>query len=250
MRVLLIRPNRNEADAEALSRWGIDTDNDPYLEISSAHNDNGAKKMLAALARPEPKWLIITSTNSLRYWQESLPPGMVEKVIKQSSSIRFAAIGEQTKQQLHDLGAHDVMIADRFDAHSLAASLSHSEPLPVVIPSGSIAMKTLDNSLRVLGFTVISEVVYQTRPTPETPSSVSAIAAGDYDAVLLRSPSAARAFLAHNPRPKLALMCGGQSTARAVIDAGAHPDLVVSNPAPEPLAEEIFNYFSKGNHHD
>ena len=243
MKVLLIRPNRNEADAEALAEFGIETQIDPYLAISQVSNVLGAQKMLDALRSETEKWLILTSSNSLQYWQNLLDPGELEKVVFESESIQFAAIGQQTRRQLFALGANEVVVADRFDSASLAKTLSGGNPIPVVIPAGSIAMQTLDNSLSALGFDVISEVVYQTNPAVTPPNSISQIAAGVFDAVLLRSPSAARTFLSMNPSPRLSIICGGNTTAKAVQALGVKPDLISADPSPEAIARAVSAYF-------
>ncbi|MEZ7820633.1 MAG: uroporphyrinogen-III synthase [Aquiluna sp.] len=243
MKILLIRPNRNDADAAALAKFGIKTEIDPYLEISQVNNVLGAQKMLDALRSKAEKWLILTSSNSLQYWQNLLSPGELEKVVFESESIQFAAIGQQTKKQLFALGANEVVVADRFDSASLAKTLSGGKPIPVVIPAGSIAMQTLDNSLSGLGFDVISEVVYQTNPVVTAPNSVRQIAAGVFDAVLLRSPSAARTFLSKNPSPRLSIICGGNTTAKAVQALGVKPDLIAADPSPDAIAKAVSAYF-------
>jgi uroporphyrinogen-III synthase len=243
MKILLIRPNRNDADAAALAKFGIKTEIDPYLEISQVNNVLGAQKMLDALRSKAEKWLILTSSNSLQYWQNLLSPGELEKVVFESESIQFAAIGQQTKKQLFALGANEVVVADRFDSASLAKTLSGGKPIPVVIPAGSIAMQTLDNSLSGLGFDVISEVVYQTNPVLTAPNSVRQIAAGVFDSVLLRSPSAARTFLSKNPSPRLSIICGGNTTAKAVQALGVKPDLIAADPSPDAIAKAVSAYF-------
>jgi uroporphyrinogen-III synthase len=199
--------------------------------------------MLDALRSKTEKWLILTSSNSLQYWQNLLGSGELEKVVFESESIQFAAIGQQSKTQLFALGANEVVVADRFDSASLAKTLSGGKPIPVVIPAGSIAMQTLDNSLSALGFDVISEVVYQTNPVVTAPNSVGQIAAGVFDAVLLRSPSAARTFLSKNPSPRLSIICGGNTTAKAVQALGVKPDLIAADPSPEAIAKAVSEYF-------
>lgn len=248
MKILLIRPNRNEVDARALADFAIETQIDPYLEISQTPNVSGAVRMLEALKAPSKKWFVLTSSNALTYWQNLLAPGELEAVVAGFDSIQFAAIGQQTKKQLLAIGAREVMIADRFDAESLSITLSGTSPVPVVIPAGSIAMKTLENSLSALGFEIISEVVYQTNQVANTPGSVNQISQGEFDAVLLRSPSAARAFLSFNPNPNLRIFCGGNTTAKTLAGLGVEPDLVAIDPSPEAVAKAISEYFLKGNH--
>jgi uroporphyrinogen-III synthase len=239
MKILLIRPNRNEADQQALNELGIETEIDPYLQISQVANSVGASKMLNALAEPGPKWLILTSTNALTYWKNLLPVGALEKLIAGGATIKFAAIGEQTKAQLIEIGAAEVLTAEVADSFSLESVMAQLQPAVAVIPSGSIAMQNLQNGLDGRGFTIISEVVYETRPVAAEPKSVARIQSGEFDAVLLRSPSAARSFLQLNPQPKLHIICGGNSTAKAVLATGLQPDLIVADPNPSAIAAAI-----------
>lgn len=246
MRVLLIRANRNGADVTALSRYRIDSRIDPYLNISALPNHDGAQRMLAALKTPGPKWLIATSTNALSYWSKLLPADELEAAIR-SQEIRFAAIGNQTANQLRELGAKEVLVAGSKNGQSLADQLISTDPMPVVLPSGSIAMRDIPNQLGAHGFEILSEVVYVTETVNETPPSVLEIARGELDAVLFRSPSAVRAFLHFNKSPNLLLFCAGNTTARELGKFGLDADFVASEPDPEAVALAISEYFEARN---
>jgi uroporphyrinogen-III synthase len=242
MTVLLIRANRNQADAAALSKLGIQTRTDSYLNISAVENQSGALRMLSALEAPGPKWLIATSTNVLSYWSELLPAGELERAI-QRHDIHFAAIGSQTSAQLLELGADEVLVPRVNNGRSLAEEIALTKPMTVVLPAGSIAMQDIPNRLTQAGFEVITEVVYRTEPVTDQPASVLEIAQGDLTAVLFRSPSAVRAFLEFNPRPNLALFCAGRTTSRELAKFGLTADLVSEDPSPEAVALEISRHF-------
>lgn len=242
MKVLLIRPNRNEVDAAALEKLGFDVEVDPYLEIASVPNQAGARRLLEAVRLPGERWLVLTSTNALAFWGQLLAPGELESAI-QTSGLRFAAIGSQTKKQLEELGAREVTVASRADGKALAQLLALESVARVVIPSGSIAMRDIPDTLSAQGFEVISEVVYATELKTSPPSSVAAIAQGEFDAVLLRSPSAVRAFLKFNPDPNLVLCCAGRTTAAELENFGLSADLVTQSPDPDAVAKAICDYF-------
>lgn len=246
MKVLLIRPNRNEVDAAELEKLGFEVEVDPYLEIASAPNQAGAKRLLEALRSPGERWLVATSTNALDFWGRLLAPGELESAIA-TPGLRFAAIGSQTKKQLEELGAKVVMVPGRADGASLAQLLAMEPVARVVIPSGSIAMRDIPDTLLTHGFEVISEVVYATEQKTTTPSSVAAIARGEFGAVLLRSPSAVRAFLSFNPKPNLVLCCAGKTTAAELEKFGLSADLVSQSPDPDVVAEAVFDYFRVRN---
>jgi uroporphyrinogen-III synthase len=249
MKILLIRPNRNGSDVTALGRYGIDTFVDPYLQISPVENRAGALRMFAALKSPEPKWFVLTSTNALDFFSRLLEPGELDATIRNGAAanlIRFAAIGDQTSLQLRQLGARDVLIAERNTGASLAETLALENPSRVVIPSGSIAMKDIPNTLSVAGFEIVTEVVYQTEIISTEPGSVARVTAGEFAGVLLRSPSAARAFLQLNPNPNTWLLAAGTSTARQIRELGYEPALVTSNPSPSSVAAQIADLLKVG----
>lgn len=239
MKILLIRPNRNEVDAQALANRGISSVSDPYLTVISANNIVGAKKMAQALREIPGALLIATSTNALPFFQDHLPEGELEDIISQHPTLRFAAIGAQTASQLHDLGARNIIRAEKSYGDSLAEVLTVLPPTTVVIPSGSIAMKALPESLTQAGFTIISEVVYLTDVIASRPPSLDLINAGEISAVLLRSPSAARAFHQLSSGSHLPAVCAGKTTASQALSLGLNVIATSDNPEPEAVAEVI-----------
>ena len=239
MKILLIRPNKNEADKDALEAQGFDVQIDPYLTITQVDNPEGAKRMLDAIKKPSKKWLLATSTNAMDYWQRQLPENALQEAIKNSKNLHFGSIGLQTKAILEAFGAKEVIIPKTNNGASLAEQLAETEPATVIQPAGSIAMKDIPNTLEPIGFEMITEVVYATEEVTETPNSVTQIANKELDAVLFRSPSAARSFLKFNPEPNLKLISAGKTTAEQLISLGYEADLVIERPDPKSIAEAI-----------
>jgi uroporphyrinogen-III synthase len=239
MKILLIRANRNEVDREAFEAQGIETVIDPFLQIEQVENLAGAQLMLDALKGERPKWLILTSSNALTYWQNLLPAGALQETIKNTSNIRFAAIGSQTEKQLLSLGAKTVIRAGNSDSESLGQLLAGYEVAPAIIPAGDIAMKNLENHLLANGSPIVSEVVYSTRAVISPPRSIGEISSGEITGVLFRSPSAVRSFFSFVPDPKLLLLCGGATTANAVRKMNREPDFVSVDPDPEAIAKSF-----------
>ena len=254
MKVLLIRANRNEVDKKALADLGIDSVIDPYLDISIFANANGANRMLQALQSGiQPTWLVVTSTNALDYFDQNLEPGQLDAVIRDSKTLKYAAIGEQTAQLLAERGASKILTPRQSNRNNSADSQSLAEVLCgtpkglAVIPAGSIAMAGLSQELRASGFDVITEVVYQTHAVTQAPSSVARISAGEIDAVLLRSPSAARAFSSFIGDTKIPIFCAGKTTATQAESLGLEVIAVSPDPSPSHVAKTIFE---KAANHD
>jgi uroporphyrinogen-III synthase len=247
MTVLLIRANRNEVDQSALQRRGITSVIDPYLSITPVKNSAGVKRMHNALKTAGKKWLVATSTNSLHFFAEALQPGELEYLIRTDPELRFAAIGEQTEQQLRELGAKEVLRASSADSSSLAMELGKLQPCPVIIPSSNIAMKSLGNELQQHGFRLIEEVVYSTAEVSSTPKSVAGVSSGVFSGVLLRSPSAARAFFNFNGLTEIPMFCAGRTTSAQAGVLGLKIALVSTNPSPASVAQSISDYYKEVN---
>jgi uroporphyrinogen-III synthase len=242
MSILLIRANRNDVDQSALATYGIESIVDPYLSITKAHNPVGVALMRDALIAPGKKWLVATSTNALSFFQAELNPDELPQIIQSQPELRFAAIGAQTEQQLRDEGAVNVLRATEADSQSLAAVIAQTEPCPVIIPSSSIAMKSLSRTLMARGFELIEEVIYATEAVTHLPASVEQIAGGQISAVLLRSPSAARAFVDFNGIVDLPVFCAGRTTATQAEVLGLNVSAVSADPSPETVSLTISEY--------
>lgn len=247
MTILLIRANRNEVDQSALQALGIDSVIDPYLSITSVKNPVGVKKMHDALKASGTKWLVASSTNSLRFFAEALPPGEIEYLIRTDPDLRCAAIGEQTEQQLRDLGAQNVLRARTADSSSLAEELATRPPCPIIIPASNIAMKSLSHELSLHGFTLIEEVVYSTQEVTAPPKSIAGVRVDEFSGVLLRSPSAARAFFAFNGPVSLPVFCAGRTTSAQAGALNLQIAAVASDPSPASVALSIYDYFKEEN---
>lgn len=242
MTILLIRANRNDVDQVALQACGVSSVIDPYLNITNAKNERGIARMRDALLAPGKKWLVATSTNALSYFEAGLKPGELQKIIQSQSDLSFAAIGSQTQKQLSNLGAVDVVRADEADSLSLSTVLAQTEPCPVIIPSSSIAMKTLSNTLRQGGFELVEEVIYRTEPVEHIPPSVARISSGQISGVLLRSPSAARAFVDFNGVVDIPVFCAGGTTAAQARALGLTVAAISPDPRPETVALTTSEY--------
>ncbi|MDF9809802.1 uroporphyrinogen-III synthase [Aurantimicrobium minutum] len=245
MTILLIRANRNDADQKALSSLGIDTKIDPYLVISAVENPAGVERIRQALKATGNKWLVATSTNSLGFLETAMLPGELTNLIRTQPGLNCAAIGELTEQQLRELGARTVLRAPISDSQSLSNVLGNLEPCPVVIPSSNIAMKSLSHGLAKRGFTLIEEVVYSTNIVTQIPASVAEIAEGKFTGVLLRSPSAARAFAAFNGAVTLPVFCAGRTTSAQAVELGLNVVTVSSDPTPLSVAQSITSYLKE-----
>ena len=241
--VLLIRADGNQDDAQALADLGIETVIDPYIRIDRAPDAADAQRLLAELALPGSKWLIATSVNAIRCFAELVGADVLRKAIASSVDLNFAAVGERTAQSLRDLGATEVLTPELSDSAALAEMLAtigaEQGTQTAIIPSGLLAMKTLPNKLEAAGWKLIQGVVYTTVTVEVEPETATAARAGDFSAVIFRSPSAARAFLSFVAVPRMALVAAGFTTAKVIEDAGLTVASIPSNPTPKSVATAV-----------
>jgi uroporphyrinogen-III synthase len=244
--VLLIRGERNDTDAAALADLGIETHIDPYIRVERSKDPRGAERLLQALQSPsENPWLIVTSANAVRFWIEAIGRQVLVDAISQNPGLQFAAVGEQSAEALRELGAKNVHTPEEQTAAGLAALLVLLPRGHAIVPVGNLAMKSLATELAAAGWRIDTDVVYDTEPIEERPPSADLVASGAFAAVLLRSPSAVRAFLHHVPAPVIPLISTGPTTSRAIEDRRMVASATSSSPSPEAVAETIREFLNR-----
>ena len=244
--VLLIRGTGNESDATALTELGIASLIDPYLEIAVSVDKTDAMDMYNFLRDAEGSlWLIATSTNAIKYWTQIVGVDEITAALSVKKDLRYAAIGEATSAALIALGARQVLTPQSANSDSLITALVEYPPSTAIIPGGNLAMAQLPSALRSSGWILKTGIVYTTSPINREPTSVARLRDGEIAAVLIRSPSAARALLARVPHPNVPIVCAGQTTARAVEALGIRVDAVAEDPTPEAVAATIVSVLTK-----
>ena len=238
--VLLIRADGNQDDAAALAELGIETVIDPYIRIDKSTDAADAKRLLAVLSATGPKWLIATSVNAIKCFGELVGVENLMHAIANADDLQFAAVGARTAESLRELGAAEVLTPEHADSAALANMLADlTSRATAIIPSGLLAMKTLPTKLEAAGWNLIQGVVYTTVTVSQPPTSVAAVQAGEFSAVIFRSPSAARAFLSFVPKPSMPLVAAGFTTAKVIEDAGLVVASIPSNPTPKSVASAV-----------
>ena len=242
-KVLLVRASGNENDAAALHALGIQTVAQPFLEISAVAGTEGyaaATELLVNLTSlGSGDWVAATSANGLRFWSVLYGEANLAQALRaaQERGVRFAAIGEASAQMYSSFGIHTVLIAKEPDGAVLARQIIESSGAAgsVLVPAGNLAMASLSESLEAAGWTFFSRVVYETKAIDSRPQAADALMSGDFAAVVLRSPSAARALVQHCGVFSTPVICGGKTTALAASQLG----LVVAAVADQPGSREI-----------
>ncbi len=231
--VLLVRSEGNERDAQHLAALGLGAVCDPYVQITPA-----ASPDLAALLTDQPDaWLVATSPMTVPSWVATAGEDSVRASLR---GRRVAATGERTADSLKALGCDDVLVPEIRSAQGLVSALAGFGPGAAIFPCGNLALRTLPEGLRALGWQVSEAVVYRTEPVGHTPASVELIRRRDISAIVLRSPSAVRALTQLVAVPEgIPVICGGETTAGAARQAGLTVAAVSQSPASPDVARAV-----------
>ena len=241
--VLLVRSSDNKPDSDAFEAAGFNVISDAYLQISNFENPVGAGRMLDALVNAEPEtWLVITSINAVRYFAEQVGMVALQAAIA-NPNLRFAAIGERSAAEVKALGVGDVLLADAANAVSLSQSILVHNPKRVILPASSIAMKSLQDAVTFAGVDLVTEVVYTTQTVTAEPRTAKALAQGDIDVLVLRSPSAARAVASFVTPKDLAtlVLVTGNATLEQAKNLGFGNIALTKGTTPAALVEAASN---------
>lgn len=241
--VLLIRGENNESDEAALTKLGIPSLIDPYIEVKIANDPTEGEHLLSLLEISEcPVWLLATSVNALKFWSQAVGEDRLRTAISARGDLRFAAVGETTANALRAFGADEVLVPKDATGKSLADELVGAHPIGhALIPGGNLAMKTLPSTLVAAGWQVSTAVVYVTSQVAKEPESARLVRDREVSAILFRSPSAVRALTHFVPHPAIPLVCAGPTTARALEEQGLKAAALAPKPSAEVVASTIYS---------
>jgi uroporphyrinogen-III synthase len=251
--VLLVRAlGGDDKDAEALTARGLSVVEDPYLVVRPCDDAGAVARAQHVLSAVEgaADWLIVTSQAALRALIQLTSDEEVRHVISagRARGIRFATVGESTRAALEALGAEPVLVPAVNTAEALRQELAALPPATIIAPQGSQAMKGLAGGLRTLGWQVDEQVVYETLTVDQRPASADRLAQGAFAAIVLRSPTAARAvasFAATVPPPTV-IVCGGPTTAAEVERLGLGTVVTSAGPTAQAVAEAVLECMAAG----
>ena len=238
--VLLVRASDNEADAAALKSLGISSVTDSYLHMTQSSSNADAARMLEQL-RAGVDWFVVTSQMAIPSWAnlvgaEELRAAMTDAT---QSGMKIAVVGAKTAETVRALGV-DVDLSPREPS---AAGLIKEMPDGVgsiLFPHGSIAMRALPDGLVARGATVYEGVVYETSVVAHVPVSTLLLEQGHIGALILRSPSAARAVhQKYGSAPQIPVVVSGPTTAAAAAELGFMVAAIGDSPAAEDIAAAV-----------
>ena len=238
--VLLVRANDNEADQEALAALGLGSISDSYLNMSTSLSRSNADVLLARLEEGVD-WLVVTSQIAMPSWATLVGRDRLTTALAdaKSTGMRIAVVGAKTAESVRDFGVTIDLIPVLQSAAGLLAELPTGGG-SLVFPHGSIAMRALPDGLAKRGWQVTEGVVYETSVVRPEPVSTTLLRNDDMSAIILRSPSAARAVAQHlGRRISIPVIVSGPTTAEAATALGFNVAAIASSPSAQDMAAAV-----------
>lgn len=242
--VLLPRPAGSDADAGLLERAGVTVVADPYIAtIPLLDADSMAARRRLSSALPDAA-LVVTSARALSSFID---------FCEVDRSCTVFAIGPTSAAAARAAGFADVRLPDDgADNVSLVRLIARHQPVAIVIPRSTAAPSGLTDDLAAIGITVHQERIYATLPVEQPPTSVAALAAGAFDAVIVRSGSVVRAlaqFVPHWPR-RTAVVAGGRPSSLVLRELGMPVSAIAERPDAATVVATTLALLGIGEAHD
>lgn len=233
-------------DGRILRERGLDVTAQAFIEVAActdADAPSRARALLEAAASPHA-WLILTSAAGVRALVSLLGADEARRGIARARDLgaRFAAVGPTSARALLDLGSAEVLVPERaHTASALLDALGAVAPATAVLPRSSVGDALLPSTLDSRGWTVTSRVVYETTAVRTPPTAAQGLRDGEFDALVLRSPSAARAVsrLAGPLPERTKVIAGGPTTALTAQRLGISVSAVARDSRPQSIADTV-----------
>ena len=237
--VVVTRPAAQSQEIIALlEARGASVRAQPTIAIE-ASRDRAA--LDAALRRIDSfEWIVFTSANAVRSVAESL----TRLSLAIPSGVKVAAIGQGTANEVVELLEEPHFVASESSGDTLGHELPVADGTRVLFPRGDLASTVVESQLRRRGALVTDVVAYHTVPGEGVAGLSETLANDDVSAILFASPSSARfaaealegaRYVGSIP----ALVCIGDTTARAVSDLGFEVAAVAASTATGDVVEAI-----------
>lgn len=248
--VLLIRSEGNDTDAESLNALGFDSIDDPYVRIAPVGDSMMAHMLVEQLRdrADEQTWFIATSPMTVPALVELVGEHVLREAVAAAVSrgVHAAATGERTARTLRELGFPTVKVPMVSSAKALVEEFADMPPARAMFPCGNLALDTLPDGLRELGWHIAQVVVYETSTVAQEPMSVELIRRCEVAAIVLRSPSAARALVHFvSPPIPIPVICAGQTTAEAARELDLDVVAVAISPSADDVAAAVARALSE-----
>jgi uroporphyrinogen III methyltransferase/synthase len=245
MRVVITRPPQQSAELiQGLTKAGFEVIRFPVIQIEPPDDMGPLDSALRELERFD--WVVFTSGNAVANVMERLET----LEIQFPDSVKVAAIGPKTAEQLYEFEIKPDSIPEVFVGEALVSSLGDLTGLDLLLPTADIARDTVPEAIRAAGGRPRVVTAYHTRPPEADPEGLAQLRAGA-DFLTFTSGSTVRNFVdlasgagldpLNLPGGPVAA-CIGPKTAQAARSAGFRVDVVADNYTAAGLVEALETY--------
>lgn len=219
-RVLVLRDERGQRLVAALMGRGIPAER--FCPIEHEPLDFSPPDQV--------DWIIVTSATTVPMVAGRWP-----------TAARVAAVGPATARALTSSGIQVDLVPALSSGAGILAAMPPGSGQRVWLPRSDLANPALPAGLRELGYDVIDQAVYRTRPVAVPPGIEAGLVAGDYAAVVVHSPSAVRAL----PACDVTAVAIGAPTTAALRDAGFRRVHTSQEPTDEALERAVLHVLTE-----
>ncbi|WP_111766265.1 uroporphyrinogen-III synthase [Nakamurella deserti] len=219
--------------ATLLADAGLAPEPVALLTIGPPTDEAGFDAAVLALAAGEYDWVGFASAHGAA----AVARRMAELAVAVPADTRVAAVGAATAAALRSAGIPvDLRPAHGGTAAVLVDLWPHATGnRRVLLPSSEIGLTVLSDGLTAKGYRVDRVAAYAPRPLPASAAVTTDLRDGAYDAVLLTSPSLARAVAELRPADRIRMVAIGATTAAGAVAVGLRVDAVADDPTPTGL---------------
>lgn len=223
LRVLVPRPAGRAGElVDLLRRRGAEPWHVPLIGVTPLTQSPQLREAVGALAAGGYDWVALTSAAAIAALRDTA--GEMGVTLSVDRRTRVAVVGAATARAAQAAGLRvDLMPPAPGSGAALAAAWPAGESgATVLLPRSDQAAADLPDALRAAGLRVVEVCAYRTEAVPVPGDVQSALRDGDVAAVLLTSPSTARALATIGAAPGTLLVAIGEPTA-AAMRAGRLP---------------------------
>lgn len=236
-RIAITRPTgRGDTLAERLRAQGAIPLLTPLIAYAPPDDPAPLQQALSQLAAGAYDWLVVTSRQAVQAVAAATVP----------SVTAIAAVGKGTAADCRRVwGREPASVPDEELGAALPQAMGNLAGQRVLLPCADIAPPTLTEALRAAGATVDRVTAYRTIAGSGAGELAAALQAGEVDAIVLASGSAARQLRAlippHTQPP--ALVCIGPSTAAVCATVDLPVAAVAERPNDDALLAALAQVF-------
>lgn len=242
-RVLVPRPTAHSSSlVTLLEAEGAVAQAVPLISIEPPVDVGALDLAVLALAAGDYEWVGFTSVNAVDAVLDRAAHFGASPAVP--ADTRVATVGPSTAHALRRNGLPvDLVPAGGGSAAALATVWPTARAgESVLLPQSEIAADTLRTRLLDIGFAVSTVVAYRTVVIPPTGSVAAELAAGQFQAVLLTSPSTVRALAGVPISPATIFGAIGASTTAAAKRAGLRIGFTATDPTDAALTSGLTHY--------